>query len=250
MMDPLEAGERVVNGVRNNDLYILTHPEFRPGMQQKFDAIMASIPPETAPLAARAGGTAMVYCNIFPLELAHRNQPRQSYRGLNACRTKLPPRMKHRRAAASSWKAWRWAPAPGFPVRHVHGGAAQNAPPAPPTGAAAGAVRNPPPVSLTVSQPAPLKDVKGKVAYITAASDGIGLGIARACSNAGMKVVIGYRNEARLAEALPLFKPGNAGVYSSSMTLPTATPGSARWQTSTASSATCICWSTMPAPSP
>jgi NAD(P)-dependent dehydrogenase (short-subunit alcohol dehydrogenase family) len=64
----------------------------------------------------------------------------------------------------------------------------------------------------TVSQPAPLRDLKGKVAYITAGSDGIGLGIARAASNAGMKVVLGYRNEERLKAALPLFKPGNAGV--------------------------------------
>jgi NAD(P)-dependent dehydrogenase (short-subunit alcohol dehydrogenase family) len=68
----------------------------------------------------------------------------------------------------------------------------------------------PPP---TVAQPPPLKDVAGKTAYITASSDGIGLGIARACSNAGMKVVIGYRNDARLAQALPLFRPGNAGVH-------------------------------------
>lgn len=66
--------------------------------------------------------------------------------------------------------------------------------------------------SMTGSQPPPIKDVKGKTAYITAASDGIGLGIARAFSNAGMKVVIGYRNEKRLQAALPLFKPGNAGV--------------------------------------
>jgi NADP-dependent 3-hydroxy acid dehydrogenase YdfG len=57
-----------------------------------------------------------------------------------------------------------------------------------------------------------LKDLKGKVAYVSAASDGIGLGIARACSNAGMIVVIGYRNEERLKAALPLFKPDNAGV--------------------------------------
>jgi len=63
-----------------------------------------------------------------------------------------------------------------------------------------------------VSQPPPLKDLNGKVAYISAASDGIGLGIARAASNAGMKVVLGYRNEERLKAALPLFKPGNAGV--------------------------------------
>src|SRR5690242_9012952 len=69
------------------------------------------------------------------------------------------------------------------------------------------------PPAPTVAQPPPLKDVAGKTAYITASSDGIGLGIARACSNAGMKVVIGYRNEARLAEALPLFKTPNAGVH-------------------------------------
>jgi len=69
------------------------------------------------------------------------------------------------------------------------------------------------PPEPTVSQPPPLKDVKGKVAYITAASDGIGLGIARAASNAGMKVVIGYRNEDRLKAALPLFAKDNAGVF-------------------------------------
>jgi NAD(P)-dependent dehydrogenase (short-subunit alcohol dehydrogenase family) len=79
--------------------------------------------------------------------------------------------------------------------------------------AAAPAVRPPPPPEPAVSQPAPLRDLKGKVAYVTAGSDGIGLGIARAASNAGMKVVIGYRNEERLKAALPLFKPGNAGVH-------------------------------------
>ncbi len=68
------------------------------------------------------------------------------------------------------------------------------------------------PPEPTVSQPAPLKDLQGKVAYISAASDGIGLGIARAASNAGMIVVLGYRNEERLQAALPLFKPGNPGV--------------------------------------
>ena len=68
-----------------------------------------------------------------------------------------------------------------------------------------GGPRPPPPPEPAVSQPPPMRDVKGKTAYITASSDGIGLGIARAFSNAGMNVVIGYRNEKRLAEALPLF---------------------------------------------
>jgi NAD(P)-dependent dehydrogenase (short-subunit alcohol dehydrogenase family) len=72
--------------------------------------------------------------------------------------------------------------------------------------------RRPLPPEPKVSQAPPLKDLKGKVAYVSAASDGIGLGIARAASNAGMIVVIGYRNEERLEAAIPLFKPGNAGV--------------------------------------
>ncbi|MEP7244294.1 MAG: SDR family oxidoreductase [Gammaproteobacteria bacterium] len=91
---------------------------------------------------------------------------------------------------------------------------AAGAPPAgaPPAGAPPAGAPPAGPPEPTVSQPAPLKDLKGKVAYVTASSDGIGLGIARAASNAGMKVVIGYRNEERLKAALPLFKAGNAGV--------------------------------------
>src|SRR5688572_1912722 len=68
------------------------------------------------------------------------------------------------------------------------------------------------PPEPAVSQPAPLRELKGKVAYITAASDGIGLGIARAASDAGMKVCIGYRNEERLKAALPLLPKDNPGV--------------------------------------
>ena len=95
---------------------------------------------------------------------------------------------------------------------------AQGAPPAGGSAAAAAGSapgpfnRPPPPPEPAVAQRAPLHDLKGKVVYITASSDGIGLGIARAASAAGMKVCIGYRNEDRLKAALPLFKPGNAGV--------------------------------------
>jgi NADP-dependent 3-hydroxy acid dehydrogenase YdfG len=76
-------------------------------------------------------------------------------------------------------------------------------------GAAPGAPPSLPP-EPKVSQPAPLHELKGKVAYITASSDGIGLGIARAAANAGMKVCVGYRNEERLQAALPLFKKGSS----------------------------------------
>jgi NAD(P)-dependent dehydrogenase (short-subunit alcohol dehydrogenase family) len=80
----------------------------------------------------------------------------------------------------------------------------------PPPAAGAPPARPAPPPEPKESQPAPLRDLKGKVAYVTASSDGIGLGIARAAANAGMKVCVGYRNEERLKAALPLFKKGSA----------------------------------------
>lgn len=52
----------------------------------------------------------------------------------------------------------------------------------------------------------PMKDVAGKVAFITGASSGIGLGIARAFAGAGMKVVIGYRTKKHLEEAMSYFE--------------------------------------------
>jgi NAD(P)-dependent dehydrogenase (short-subunit alcohol dehydrogenase family) len=45
-MDPIECGERVLAGVRANDLYILTHREFKDGIAERFDAILASFPDE------------------------------------------------------------------------------------------------------------------------------------------------------------------------------------------------------------
>lgn len=45
-MEADEVGERVLAGIRKNDLYILTHPEFADGMRTRFDAIIASVPQE------------------------------------------------------------------------------------------------------------------------------------------------------------------------------------------------------------
>jgi NAD(P)-dependent dehydrogenase (short-subunit alcohol dehydrogenase family) len=46
-----------------------------------------------------------------------------------------------------------------------------------------------------------MREVTGKVAFITGGSSGIGLGIARAFVDANMKVVIGYRTKRHLAQA-------------------------------------------------
>jgi NAD(P)-dependent dehydrogenase (short-subunit alcohol dehydrogenase family) len=45
-IDPAETGERVVRGIRNNDLFIHTHPEFKEGYIARHDAIIRAIPDE------------------------------------------------------------------------------------------------------------------------------------------------------------------------------------------------------------
>jgi NAD(P)-dependent dehydrogenase (short-subunit alcohol dehydrogenase family) len=45
-MDPQECGERVLAGIRRNDLYIFTHREFREGAEERFQAMLASFPDE------------------------------------------------------------------------------------------------------------------------------------------------------------------------------------------------------------
>jgi NAD(P)-dependent dehydrogenase (short-subunit alcohol dehydrogenase family) len=45
-MDPLECGERVLAGIRRDDLYIFTHREFREGADERFRAMLASFPEE------------------------------------------------------------------------------------------------------------------------------------------------------------------------------------------------------------
>src|ERR1700734_1836221 len=54
--------------------------------------------------------------------------------------------------------------------------------------------------------PTPMREVAGKVAFITGGDSGIGLGIARAFTDAGMKVVITYRTRSHLDEAMKLLQ--------------------------------------------
>lgn len=59
----------------------------------------------------------------------------------------------------------------------------------------------------------PMREVEGKVAFITGGSSGIGLGIARAFADAGMKIVIGYRTKGHLDEAMQYLKSAHDRVY-------------------------------------
>ena len=64
------------------------------------------------------------------------------------------------------------------------------------------------------AQSPPITDVKGKVAYITGGSSGIGLGIARVLYEAGMKVVIGYLDEQHIGDALKQFPDHDPRIHS------------------------------------
>jgi NADP-dependent 3-hydroxy acid dehydrogenase YdfG len=53
LMDPLEAGQWVLHGIRNNDLYIFSHPEYRQGIRDRGEALLASMPSNVTPPAGR-----------------------------------------------------------------------------------------------------------------------------------------------------------------------------------------------------
>jgi len=58
-----------------------------------------------------------------------------------------------------------------------------------------------------------MKDIEGKVAFITGGASGIGLGIAKACARHGMKVVIVDSRQDALDEAMAYFKEKNLPVH-------------------------------------
>src|SRR5262245_29047092 len=64
---------------------------------------------------------------------------------------------------------------------------------------------------------ATMSNVEGKGAFITGGNSGIGLGIARAFVDAGMKVVITYRTQSHLDEAMKYLQSAGDRVHAISV---------------------------------
>lgn len=62
-MDPLEAGRCVVEGIKQDALYILSHPEFAPAVRERFEAILRAFPAGPPVPAARLDAEAKTLGN-------------------------------------------------------------------------------------------------------------------------------------------------------------------------------------------
>lgn len=65
-----EAGERVLAGVRRNDLFILTHPEFRQGVRERAEALLNAFPDEPVNSERAAAITFLTSHPVYRAEAA------------------------------------------------------------------------------------------------------------------------------------------------------------------------------------
>jgi hypothetical protein len=65
-----EAGERVLAGVRRNDLFILTHPEFRDGVRERAEALLNAFPDERLNEERAAAITFLTSHEVYRAEAA------------------------------------------------------------------------------------------------------------------------------------------------------------------------------------
>jgi NAD(P)-dependent dehydrogenase (short-subunit alcohol dehydrogenase family) len=73
--EPDEIGERVLRGVRRNDMYIMTHPEFRPVLEARAAALLAALPDEP-PNQTRIDATRGMLDTSFYDEQSRKPPPR------------------------------------------------------------------------------------------------------------------------------------------------------------------------------
>lgn len=71
-MDPIELGQRVLEGIKRNDLYILTHPEIEPIIRERFEALLAALPNETPDPRRVAAEAATLHYSVYT---EHKDKP-------------------------------------------------------------------------------------------------------------------------------------------------------------------------------
>lgn len=98
-MDPLEAGRQVLEGIRRNDLYILTHPEFQPVVLERVALMLASFSNEPVPEGRRVA-TQAITPDIYAAELAKKGLLEKKAR--KAASVRKPARKGKARAKATS----------------------------------------------------------------------------------------------------------------------------------------------------
>ncbi len=70
-MDPLVAARFVLNGILNNDLYVVAEPEYRVGVEARCNALLQSMIP-FKPLPRALYGPNVYRSPIYVQEIAHR----------------------------------------------------------------------------------------------------------------------------------------------------------------------------------
>jgi NAD(P)-dependent dehydrogenase (short-subunit alcohol dehydrogenase family) len=97
-MDPIEAAEYVLAGIRRNDLYIFSHPEFKPIAQERSALLLDSFSKKAAP-RDRAYVTGFLRPYIYEAEAVKKRaerKPKASSRARGKPQSRAKPNLKAR----------------------------------------------------------------------------------------------------------------------------------------------------------
>ena len=72
--EPRQRGRLVLEGIRRNDLYILTHPEFEPAVRERVTLLLNSFSTEPVPEGRRLA-TQAITPDIYAADLARKGLP-------------------------------------------------------------------------------------------------------------------------------------------------------------------------------
>jgi NAD(P)-dependent dehydrogenase (short-subunit alcohol dehydrogenase family) len=74
VMEPMAAAECLLKGIRNNDLYILSHPEYEPTLRDRCEALLASVPEGSQLPAGRVSMAEFLRCPMYVDEAKRRKR--------------------------------------------------------------------------------------------------------------------------------------------------------------------------------